>query len=298
MTETKQTNRFFLLFLLYFLGASVGVGMLPGIGALSDEAYLLVAQLICFLPPLAVYFLWTKKPVRQTLRLAPLGISSLLLLCLLGIAVQPVMSLLSYLTALFFPNPVADSIDGMLSSGMAVSLLSMAVLPAIFEEASMRGVLLSGYAFLGRRGAVCASALLFAMLHMNPQQFLYAFCVGLLFGVLVERTGSILASVVPHFVINASSVLSAFVYADPAAASAAIPEEISTGAMLASLTVMALTALPGIALLLYLLFRLNPPRAEVPLLAEDGAPYRERFLTPALLAAFLVYALFGLLPYF
>ena len=49
--------------------------------------------------------------------------------------------------------------------------------------------------------------------------------------------------------------------------------------------------------MLYLFLRLNPPRMELPLMDENGAPYRERFLTPSLFVIFGIYAVCGLLPF-
>lgn len=295
MTETKMTNRFFLFFLLYFLAASVGLSYLPFTAALSDNAYMLLAQPLCFLPPIIGYFLLTKKSVRQTLRLKPLGLTNLLLIFLFGIAIQPVMSLLSYAASLFFPNPVEQSLANISASGLLPALLSVAVFPAVLEEFSTRGILLSGYQLLGKWRAALASAFLFALLHLNPQQFPYAFLVGFIFSFLVERTGSIWASILPHFLINATSVAAMFL--QPDAATAALAEELTASATLLYLAGQALMSLPGLALLLYLFLKVNPAVPEVPLLCEDGSPYREHFLTPAMVIVLLLYFLLGILPY-
>lgn len=294
MTETKLTNRFFLFFLLYFLGASLGLAVLPFFGGLSDEAYMLLAQPVCFLPPIALYFLISKKPVKATLRLNRLSGANIILVCMFAVAVQPIMSLLSYATSLFFPNPVEQSIGSIEASGLAVALLSVAVLPAFLEEISVRGILLSGYQLLGKRKAALVSALLFGLLHMSPQQLPYAVFVGFLFCFLVERTNSIWASILPHFIINATTVVAIFI--EPDAATAALAEEMTEGMTLFYLTGQALMTLPGLCLLLYLFLKINPAPAEPMLLQEDGTPYRERFLTPAMVVVFLTYLLFGILP--
>lgn len=296
MTETKMTNRFFLFFLLYFLAASVGLSFLPFTAALSNSTYMLLAQPICFLPPIIGYFLLTKKPVRQTLRLKPLGLTNFMLIFLFGIAIQPVMSLLSYATSLFFPNPVEQSLSQLSASGFLSVLLSTAIFPAVLEEFSTRGILLSGYQLMGRWRAALACAFLFALLHLNPQQFPYAFLGGLIFSFLVERTGSIWASVLPHFLINATSV--AAIFLQPDAASAALAEELTASATLLYLAMQALMSLPGLALLLYLFLKVNPAVPEVPLVCEDGSVYRERFLSPAMVVVLLLYLFFGILPYF
>ena len=73
MTETRRTSFFALLFFIYFIGVSFLMAYLPLASRLSDSAYMLLSQLICFVPPLLVYFKWSKKNVKETLRLNPLG---------------------------------------------------------------------------------------------------------------------------------------------------------------------------------------------------------------------------------
>ena len=294
MTETKRTNRFALLFFLYFIGVSVALACIPALSVLSDSVYMLLAQLLCFLPPLLLYFKITKKDAKKVLRLNPLGWKNILLILSFGISIQPLMSLLSYAMALFFPNPVEQSVGGIQSSGFLFSLLSVAIVPALVEEVFSRGILLSGYVFLGKWKAAFASALLFGLLHLNPQQFPYAFVVGFLFCFLVERTDSLFASILPHMVINATTIFS--IFSDTAAETAAMPE-MSEAAVLFSLLFVTLLSLPWLAILLYLFLRVNPPREELPLSDENGAPYREKFLSPAIVAVFAIYLVFGLLPY-
>ena len=292
MTETRRTNRFALLFFLYFMGASVALAMVPFVRELSDSAYMLLAQLFCFLPPVALYFFYTKKEVKKTLRLNPLGWKNALIIFSFGVSIQPIMSLLSYLMALFFPNPVEQSIEGIQQSGLIISMLSVAVIPAILEEVFSRGILLSGYQFLGKWKAALVSALLFGLLHMNPQQLPYAFVVGFIFCFLVERTDSLYASILPHMVINGTTVVSIFTQGAGTG-----PVELEQSVILVTLLLMALLSIPWLALLLFIFLKINPPKAELQLMDESGNVYSERFITPSIVVIFLLYAAFGLFPY-
>ena len=292
MTETKRTNRFALLFFLYFMGSSVAVAMLPFVRKMSDSGYMLLAQLISFLPPIAAYFCFTKKDVRKTLRLNPLGWKNALIIFSFGVSIQPLISLLSYLMSLFFPNPVEQSIAGIQQSGLVVSMLSVAILPAILEEVFSRGILLSGYQFLGQWKAAFASALLFGLLHMSPQQFPYAFVVGFLFCFLVERTDSLFAGILPHMIINGTTVVSIFTEGAGTG-----PVEMEQSVILVTLLLMALFSIPWLAVLLYVFLKINPPKAELQLMDETGSPYTERFITPPIVVIFLLYAAFGVFPY-
>lgn len=292
MTETKRTNRFALFFFLYFMGTSVAVAMLPFIRKMSDSAYMLLAQLVSFLPPMAAYFYYTKKDVKKTLRLNPLGWKNALIIFSFGVSIQPLISLLSYLTSLFFPNPVEQSIAGIQQSGLVISMLSVAILPAILEEAFSRGILLSGYHFLGKWKAAFISALLFGLLHMNPQQFLYAFVIGFIFCFLVERTDSLYASILPHMVINGTTIISIFTEGAGTG-----PVEMEQSVILVTLLLMALLSIPWLAVLLYIFLKINPPRTELELTDENGQVYTERFITPAMIGIFVLYIVCGIIPY-
>ena len=290
MTETRRTSSFALLFFIYFIGSSFLMALLPVSSHFSDSTYMLLSQTVCFLPPLVLYFKISKKNISETLRLHPLGWKNILLILFFSISIQPFMSLLSYLTALFFPNPVDQSVSGIQASGFLISLISVAIFPAIFEEIFFRGILLSGYHFLGKGKAAFACALLFGLLHMNPQQFPYAFTVGFLFAFLVERTDTLFASVLPHLMINGTTIFSIFATSDETA-------ELSQGSPLLSLLVTTLLSLPVLAALLYLFLKENPPKEELVLMDEMGKPYRERFLSPAIFIIFAIFVTFGLLPY-
>lgn len=292
MTETRKTTRFALLFFLYFMGTSVAVAMIPAVRNMSDSAYMLLAQLLSFLPPIVFYFLYTKKDVRKTLRLNPLGWKNVLLIISFGVSIQPVMSLLSYVMSLFFPNPVEQSVTGIHASGLILSMLSVAVIPAFLEEVFSRGILLSGYRFLGKWKAAFFSALLFGLLHMNPQQLPYAFVVGFLFCFLVERTDSLYASILPHMVINGTTVISIFTEGAGMG-----PVEMETSAILLTLLLMALFSLPWLAFLFYLFLKINPPRNDFELMDENGKVYTEKVLTPSMVLIILLYIGCGIIPY-
>lgn len=292
MTETRKTNRFALLFFLYFMGTSVAVAMVPAVRNMSDSAYMLLAQLLSFLPPIIFYFLYTKKDVRKTLRLNPLGWKNVLLIISFGVSIQPVMSLLSYVMSLFFPNPVEQSVTGIQTSGLVLSMISVAVIPALLEEVFSRGILLSGYRFLGKWKAAFFSALLFGLLHMNPQQLPYAFVVGFLFCFLVERTDSLYASILPHMVINGTTVISIFTEGAGMG-----PVEMETSAILLTLLLMALFSLPWLAFLFYLFLKINPPRDDFELMDENGKIYTEKVLTPSMVLIILLYIGCGIIPY-
>ena len=87
---------------------------------------------------------------------------------------------------------------------LVLSLILLALLPAIFEELIFRGILLNGLRQgLSDIAALFMSALMFALIHGSIQQLVYPFALGLVLGWLAMRTGSTFTSMLVHFLNNA-----------------------------------------------------------------------------------------------
>ena len=89
---------------------------------------------------------------------------------------------------------------------MIVYFVSVAVLPSVFEEGLFRGVALQSLRRFGDGFALVVSSILFALMHGNLIQAVYAFPIGLVMGYFVLRTGSVWAGVIIHFINNAAVV--------------------------------------------------------------------------------------------
>ena len=147
----------------------------------------------------------------------PLGAVPLSLLAPMVVAVFGVGILLSEVDNLLravLPPPVwlermfADLVGGRRSLWGSVALLVVAA--PLTEEALFRGVILRG--FLGRyaaRGAILMAALLFALFHLNPWQFVGAATAGVLFGWWRAATGSLIPGLVCHALNNAMPIVAA-----------------------------------------------------------------------------------------
>jgi membrane protease YdiL (CAAX protease family) len=83
------------------------------------------------------------------------------------------------------------------------SAVAIAAAPALFEETTVRGVLLPSLRpWLGALGAVLASALVFALMHGDAYRFAFTFAVGAALGLLRIRTGSLWPSILAHGTLN------------------------------------------------------------------------------------------------
>jgi len=87
-------------------------------------------------------------------------------------------------------------------------LFLLVIVAPVTEELLFRGIILRGLLSRHRPSvAVTLTALLFAVLHMNPWQSLSALLLGILFGWFYWRTGSVALCVLAHAFFNALSIL-------------------------------------------------------------------------------------------
>ena len=85
----------------------------------------------------------------------------------------------------------------------------LAVLPAIFEELLCRKAILNCAKRYGNVFAVVFSALIFAIIHMNFGQAIFAFLMGIIFAIIAIKTNSIKIPILLHFLNNGYAALMA-----------------------------------------------------------------------------------------
>ena len=96
--------------------------------------------------------------------------------------------------------------------------LVIGLLAPLSEEIVLRGAILKELLKsekLSTWTAIAISALLFALVHMNPAQMPHAFLIGLLLGWMYYRTGSILPGVAYHWANNSVAYVMYALYPDP-----------------------------------------------------------------------------------
>ncbi len=117
------------------------------------------------------------------------------------------------LTASVVPSFSSDSLTPgltrMWSEGSRMTsvlwVLSIAVIPGLVEEAFYRGLVLRGFLLRWRPlTAILASSTLFAVAHVDPATAAFTFVVGVWFGVVAWRTGSVVLPILMHAGMNGS----------------------------------------------------------------------------------------------
>lgn len=207
------------VFLATILSGIIGSFLLSylKVSQYSYQLGILCSELVLFLPT-AVFLLWecrrkigSVRGLGYRLGFRRIHFMTLLLSILFGFLVRPFALLLNEISMLFVKNETGTAISSSVESGfLPVSLLMIAVIPAFMEEVIYRGFFYQHYRLLGwKRGAFCAG-LIFGLMHLNFNQFAYAFCMGILLCVLFEATGSVWPGIITHIIVNGTSVITSF----------------------------------------------------------------------------------------
>lgn len=130
-------------------------------------------------------------------------------LCVIyAVLLLPLATFASSISMLFVENFVGSMVDEILIMPEWQMLLSIGIFGPFVEEILFRGILLSSYQRTGRIvGSIVLSSLLFGIVHMNFSQFTYGVLMGIMLALLVEATGSVLASFIAHGVFNSIEVI-------------------------------------------------------------------------------------------
>ena len=117
-------------------------------------------------------------------------------------------------TEFFFPS-IQEVSGGISAVGREaspfVTLFIMAVMPAFCEEVLHRGLIMSSFKHVKRRGVtVLLSALAFGLFHLDPYRFLSTALLGAALAYMANKTDSLVLPVIFHFITNALSVFAIF----------------------------------------------------------------------------------------
>ena len=113
------------------------------------------------------------------------------------------------------PNIAEEAFDTIMKDRMGYFIIGL--LAPLTEEMVFRGAVLKSLLQWKQNPwvGIVISAILFALIHMNPVQMPHAFLVGLLLGWMYYRTDSIIPGVVYHWVNNTVAYVMYNLYPDP-----------------------------------------------------------------------------------
>ena len=174
----------------------------------DHPAILALLNLIVFGLVLTVGLKRAKTTLSKICPLVPVRLSLLFPMALAVFGISILISESDNLLRTFLPPPVwfSDYLVSLISAERSLwgSILSLVVVAPLTEELLVRGLILRG--FLGNyspRKTILASAIFFAVLHLNPWQFIGATALGILFAWWFIETGSMLPCLFGHALANA-----------------------------------------------------------------------------------------------
>lgn len=88
-----------------------------------------------------------------------------------------------------------------------IQLITIAIIPAIFEEFSLRGCCMGALRKYGKGFAVFISSIVFGLMHLNLIQFIFAFIIGAILGYITIKTDNIILAMCVHGLNNGISTI-------------------------------------------------------------------------------------------
>lgn len=154
----------------------------------------------------------TKLPFKDVLPFKRVPFYSIIAILFLASGLCVILSEIDNIVRLFFPMPefIARIMLGLTinTTNVISSILVLSVIAPITEEFFFRGLILQG--FVKRysvKKAVIASSILFAVVHINPWQFIGALTFGVVLALIFVRYNSLILCLIGHSVMNFYSVL-------------------------------------------------------------------------------------------
>lgn len=121
--------------------------------------------------------------------------------------IMPLVTVLNTVSMFFTENAIVPLEEEILGVTFPVMLFLIGIFGPFCEEFVFRGMVYGGYVKSGSRfWAILLSALLFGLMHMNFNQAIYAFAIGIMLSLLMEATGSLWAPMLCHMIFNSEQV--------------------------------------------------------------------------------------------
>ncbi|MGN0376492.1 MAG: lysostaphin resistance A-like protein [Suilimivivens sp.] len=299
----KKVNFAFLISIILYIGCVYGVIYL--FPALLENIVInnLLCELIIVLPGI-LFTVFSGEKFTEFLHLKRMKAGTFFAIIPFTLFSVPVITLVNLFSQFFVENTAATVMESYEIAEMPFLplLFSVGIFAPFCEEVVCRGIYYRGYKKSGSGfKAMFLSALLFALVHMNINQAMYAFAMGMMAVLLVEATGSLWASVMYHVLINSSQIfmMYAMLKVNPSAYSEA--EEIMTTEMMimgfAGYLVITAITLPLAWALLVWMSGNEGRQGVLPCFWKERKKKEDKLVTVPLILAIILCVAMILLPY-
>ncbi len=174
---------------------------------------LVISQLLFVVVPLLIA-IYSKKSIKKTFRINGCGIGNYVGGLFMVIGAVFVGLLLTAITSFIFKESGENAVEGMeafIGDSFVVTLLVVALTPAICEELFFRG-----YVFTAMEGklkyvnAILVSSAIFGVYHMSIVKFFTTAFLGMVICYVAHKSGSIFPGMIMHFTNNALSCVTLY----------------------------------------------------------------------------------------
>lgn len=170
---------------------------------------LIVTEIVFFFLFPIGFALYLKLDLRRTFSLRAPDVKSVLLTVLLFAGLQLTLGMIQYLQNQIFPMPpqlndyLEKIIRGTKGESFVLLFSIIALLPAVCEEVTFRGLVLPGMLNGAKPWtAILATSALFAIFHLSLHRFLPVFLLGGAITLVVWKSGSIFTGMLLHLLNN------------------------------------------------------------------------------------------------
>ena len=121
---------------------------------------------------------------------------------------SPMFVFANVFSQLFVPNTMVQSMDLLMNTSLLNTFIAVAIIAPISEELIMRGFFQNRFdKIMPFAASAILSGFLFGVLHLNFNQFCYAWVLGILFAYTNRASGSTVTSILMHFFVNGSNTI-------------------------------------------------------------------------------------------
>lgn len=207
-----DTSLIYFIVIILFVGLRIFTNLVPINDGVSVLLNFLIQIGFMFLVPLVLYKLLCKKKTKEVFKefnVKKINFKAILITILIGFIVYFLNLAIASSFNIFIYGTGYDPSFGMSSATTSYPTINFirdiiitAILPGICEEFCHRGLLVNGYKQLGMKKTIILVGFLFGLMHLNIEQFFYASVIGMFLTFLVYVTGSIIPSMIVHFMNN------------------------------------------------------------------------------------------------
>lgn len=200
--------------LMYYVAITVGMFVAQMVFGAGNETYMVckIIGSICAIPVVFADYKhdqmlsgrWGLKTPTDTKKVITILAAMGVMVCIsVGLNNLILMSPLVEMS-----DEYENAANAFYGSSIWLELLGSALITPYLEELLHRGVVYGRLRrMMGVWPSVIVSSLIFAALHFNVIQFVYAFCLGIVLALFVEKTGKLYVAILAHILANTIAVV-------------------------------------------------------------------------------------------